>query len=181
MTDQHPADDATIYVDPVTGLPDTSVLGRPNSYIGRSVPRPNAKRLVAGRGRYVDDLTLPRMLHIAFVRSPYAHARIVSIDSREAATMPGVVRIVTATDLADICTPWVGVLTHMKGLKSAPQHPLAVDRACWQGEPVAAVLADSRAEAEDAAALIEVDYEELPAAADAEPAEVDSEQPGAER
>jgi carbon-monoxide dehydrogenase large subunit len=170
MTDQHPADDATIYVDPVTGLPDTSVLGRPDSYIGRSVPRPNAKRLVAGRGRYVDDLTLPRMLHIAFVRSPYAHARIVSIDSREAATMPGVVRIVTATDLADICTPWVGVLTHMKGLKSAPQHPLAVDRACWQGEPVAAVLADSRAEAEDAAALIEVDYEELPAAADAETA-----------
>jgi aerobic carbon-monoxide dehydrogenase large subunit len=56
-----------------------SDLDRPNSYIGRSVPRPNIRRLVEGRGRYVDDITLPRMLHVAFVRSPHAHARIVSI------------------------------------------------------------------------------------------------------
>ena len=64
-------------------------LDRPNSYIGRSVPRPNAKRLLAGRGRYVTDIVLPRMLHAAFVRSPYAHARIVSIDMEAAKTMPG--------------------------------------------------------------------------------------------
>ncbi len=63
-------------------------LDRPNSYIGRSVSRPNAKRLLAGRGRYVTDLVLPRMLHAAFLRSPYAHARIVSIDVAAAQACP---------------------------------------------------------------------------------------------
>jgi carbon-monoxide dehydrogenase large subunit len=158
------------YIDPVTGIPDTSVLGRPNSYIGRSVPRPNARRLVAGRGRYVDDLTLPRMLHVAFARSPYAHAKIGAMDTTEAAAMPGVVRIVTGAELARVCSPWVGTLTHMIGLKSAPQHALAVDRACWQGEAVVAIVAASRAQAEDAAALVAIDWQELPAVADAETA-----------
>ncbi len=164
------ADTSEIFTDPVTGIADLSVLGRPNSYIGRSVPRPNARRLVEGRGRFVDDLTLPRMLHVAFHRSPYAHARIGAIDTKAAAASPGVARIVTGAELAEICTPWVGVLSHMKGLKSAPQHPMAIDRACWQGEAIVAVLAASRAEAEDAAALVEVDYEALPAVADAETA-----------
>ncbi len=147
-----------------------SFLDRPNSYIGRSVPRPNAQRLLQGRGTFVDDIRLPRLVHAAFLRSPYAHARIRSIATAEAARQPGVVRVVTATDLAGRYTPWVGVLTHMKGLKSAPQHPLAVERACWQGEPVAAVVAESRAAAEDAVAQIAVDWEELPAVADAEAA-----------
>lgn len=70
-------------------------IDRPNSYIGRSVSRPNAKRLLAGRGRYVTDLMLPRMLHAAFVRSPYAHARIISIDATDAKAMPGVRLIAT--------------------------------------------------------------------------------------
>ena len=144
-----------------------SFLDRPNSYIGRSVPRPNAQRLLQGRGTYVDDIRLPRLVHAAFLRSPYAHARIVSIDTAAAARQPGVVRVVSAKDLAGRYTPWVGVLTHMKGLKSAPQHPLAVERACWQGEPVAAVVAESRAAAEDALAHIAVAWEELPAIADA--------------
>ncbi|MFT5181211.1 MAG: carbon-monoxide dehydrogenase large subunit, partial [Alphaproteobacteria bacterium] len=73
-------------------------------------------------------------------------------------------------ELADYCTPWVGVLTHFKTLKSAPQYPLAVDHVSWQGEAVAAVVANSRAEAEDGAALVEVSYEELPAVTDAETA-----------
>ena len=60
------------------------VLDRPNSYIGRSVPRPNAKRLLEGRGHFVDDIVLPRMLNVVFVRSPYAHARILSIDTAAA-------------------------------------------------------------------------------------------------
>lgn len=139
---------------------------RPNSYIGRTVPRPNAGRLVEGRGRYVDDIVLPRMLHVAFVRSPHAHARIARIDSAEAAAVPGVRRIFTGAEIAEHCTPWVAVLAHLKGLKSAPQHPLAVDRATWAGEAVAAVVADSRAAAEDGAARIEVEYEPLPAVTD---------------
>jgi carbon-monoxide dehydrogenase large subunit len=142
----------------------------PNSYIGRSVPRPNARNLVAGRATYVDDVTLPRMVHAAFVRSPHAHARIVAIDTAAAAALPGVVRVVTAADLATVVTPWVAVLAHLKGMKSAPQHPLAVEVATWQGEAVAAVIAESRALAEDAAALVSVTYDPLPPVTDMETA-----------
>ena len=134
--------------------PGLSVLDRPNSYIGRSVPRPNLARLPQGRGQYVSDMVLPRMAHVVFVRSPHAHARIVGIDAAEAKRAPGVVAVVTGAELAEVCTPWVGVLSHLKGLKSAPQHAIAVDRACWQGEAVAAVVAQTRAAAEDAAELV---------------------------
>lgn len=138
-----------------------NALDRPNSYIGRTVPRPNLGRLLQGHGQYVSDMVLPRMGHVAFLRSPYAHARIVGIDSAEARKMPGVIAIVTGAELAEVITPWVGVLSHLKGLKSAPQHAIAVDRACWQGEAVAAIVAASRAAAEDAAEQVLVDYEEL--------------------
>lgn len=138
-----------------------SVLDRPNSYIGKTVPRPNLGRLMQGRGQYVSDLTLPRMAHVVFLRSPYAHARILKIDATEAKAMPGVIAVVTGAELAKVISPWVGVLSHLKGLKSAPQHAIAVDRACWQGEAVAAIVATSRALAEDAAELVSVDYEEL--------------------
>lgn len=147
-----------------------SEIDRPNSYIGRSVPRPNARRLVAGRGSYVDDLRLPRMAHVAFLRSPHAHARIGAIEAEAAKRAPGVIRVVTGAELAQHCTPWIGVLHHLKGLKSAPQHALAVDRACWQGEPCVAVVARSRAEAEDAVGLVTVDWEPLPAAVEMETA-----------
>ncbi|HEX2017553.1 MAG TPA: xanthine dehydrogenase family protein molybdopterin-binding subunit [Aurantimonas sp.] len=139
---------------------------RPNSYIGRSVPRPNAPRLVEGQGHYVDDIDLPRMVHVAFLRSPHAHARIVGIDPAQALRLPGVLRVFTGADLAEVCKPWVGVLQHLKGLKSPPQYPIAVERACWAGEPVAAVVAESRALAEDALALIDLDLEPLPVVAD---------------
>ena len=139
---------------------------RPNSYIGRTVPRPNAPRLTEGRGRFVDDIVLPRMLHVAFVRSPHAHARIDGIETSAALALPGVRRVFTGAELAQHCTPWVAVLAHLKGLKSAPQHAIAVERACWVGEPVAAVLADSRAEAEAGAAMVEVAWTPLPAVTD---------------
>ncbi|MDF0597627.1 xanthine dehydrogenase family protein molybdopterin-binding subunit [Psychromarinibacter halotolerans] len=139
---------------------------RPNSYIGKTVPRPNAGKLVQGRGRYVDDVVLPRMVHVAFVRSPFAHARITGIDLEAAKEVPGVVRIFTGADLQEVCTPWVGVLAHLKGLKSAPQHALAVDRAAWVGEPVVAIVATTRAAAENAVALVEVDYDPLPVVTD---------------
>ncbi|HZP69447.1 MAG TPA: xanthine dehydrogenase family protein molybdopterin-binding subunit [Pseudolabrys sp.] len=150
--------------------PLLSALDRPNSYIGRSVPRPNLQRLTQGRGQYVSDVVLPRMAHVAFVRSPHAHARIVKIATDAAKKSPGVIAVVTGAELAKVMTPWVGVLTHLKGLKSAPQAPIAVERACWQGEAVCAVVARTRAEAEDACDLIDVRYEELPAVTDPETA-----------
>ncbi|MGA9947462.1 MAG: molybdopterin cofactor-binding domain-containing protein, partial [Xanthobacteraceae bacterium] len=156
-----------IAADQPSGL---SALDRPNSYIGRSVPRPNLARLTQGRGQYVSDVTLPRMAHVAFVRSPHAHARIQNIDTADAKKSPGVIAVVTGAELAKVITPWVGVLTHLKGIKSAPQYAIAVERACWQGEAVCAVVARSRAEAEDACALIGVDYEVLPSVTDAETA-----------
>ncbi len=147
-----------------------SALDRPNSYIGRSVPRPNLLRLTAGRGQYVSDVALPRMLHVAYLRSPHAHARIKNIETAAAKNGPGVVAVVTGAELAKVITPWVGVLTHLKGIKSAPQYAIAVDRACWQGEAVCAVVAKTRALAEDACALLDVEYEVLPAVTDAETA-----------
>jgi carbon-monoxide dehydrogenase large subunit len=150
--------------------PVLSALDRPNSYIGRAVPRPNLHRLTQGRGQYVSDVTLPRMAHVAFLRSPHAHARIVSIATEVAGKAPGVVAVVTGAELAKVMTPWVGVLTHLKGIKSAPQYPIAVERACWQGEAVCAVVAKTRAQAEDACELIDIVYEELPAVTDPETA-----------
>src|SRR6185437_9553382 len=150
--------------------PTLTALDRPNSYIGRSVPRPNLQRLTQGRGQYVSDVALPRMAHVAFVRSPHAHARIVKIVTETAKKTPGVVAIVTGAEIAKVMTPWVGVLTHLKGLKSAPQAPIAIERACWQGEAVCAVVARTRAEAEDACELIDVIYEQLGAITDPETA-----------
>jgi carbon-monoxide dehydrogenase large subunit len=147
-----------------------TALDRPNSYIGRSVPRPNLARLTQGRGQYVTDVVLPRMVHVAFVRSPHAHARIANIDTAVARKAHGVVAVVTGAELAQVITPWVGVLTHLKGIKSAPQHAIAVERACWQGEAVCAVVAQSRAEAEDACALVTVDYDVLAGVTDPETA-----------
>ncbi len=147
-----------------------TALDRPNSYIGRSVPRPNLARLMQGRGQYVSDLVLARMAHVAFARSPHAHARIKKIDASAAKKARGVIAVVTGPELAKVITPWVGVLSHLKGIKSAPQHAIAIDRACWQGEAVCAVVAKTRAEAEDAIDLLDIEYEELPVVADAETA-----------
>ena len=142
------------------------VLDKPNSYIGKTVPRPNLDRLMQGRGLYVSDMELPRMAHVMFLRSPHAHAKIAGIDPSAARQMPGVVAVVTGQELAKVITPWVGVLSHLKGLKSAPQHAIAIDRVCWQGEAVAAVVATSRALAEDAAEAVFVEYDELNAVTD---------------
>jgi len=147
--------------------PETlSVLDRPNSYIGKTVPRPNLDRLLQGRGLYVSDVELPRMAHAVFLRSPHAHAKIVGIDVGAAKQLPGVIAVVTGKELAAVITPWIGVLSHLKGLKSAPQSALAIDRVCWQGEAVAAVVATSRAGAEDAAEHVLVEYQELEAVTD---------------
>ena len=135
-------------------------------YIGASVPRGGIERLTQGLGQYLDDIELPRMAHVVFWRSPVAHMRINSVNADFARAMPGVLLVADGHDLAKICKPWVATLGHLVGIKSAPQYALALERACWQGEPVVAVVAETRAEAEDALAYIQVDWEELPAATD---------------
>ncbi len=133
-----------------------------SGYIGKSVPRANARRLLQGRGTYVDDLRLPRLAHVVFFRSPHAHARLRKLGLAAARTMPGVIAVVDGAALAPYCKPWVGVLGHLKGIKSPPQHAIAIGRACWQGEAVAAVVAETREQAEDALEKIETEWEELP-------------------
>ena len=134
--------------------------------IGKRVSRPNAKRLVRGRGRYSDDIQLPRMVHVAFARAPYAHARINAIDTSAARMSEGVVAVMTGAELADICRPWTGGAAHIPTLRSPEQYAMAVDTARWQGEPVVAVVASTRALAEDAVDLLEIDWTPLPAISD---------------
>ncbi|WP_066268854.1 xanthine dehydrogenase family protein molybdopterin-binding subunit [Hydrogenophaga palleronii] len=137
-------------------------------YIGVPVPRSGIERLTQGLGQYIDDIELPRLAHVVYWRSPVAHMRIKAVHGDAARTMPGVLMVADGQDLAKVCKPWVAVLGHLAGMKSAPQNALAVDRACWQGEPVVAVVAETRAQAEDALQHIMVDWEELPLATDME-------------
>src|SRR5438067_10316871 len=123
-------------------------------YIGESVPRPNAQRLLQGRGAFTDDLRFPRLAHVAFFRSPYAHALIKRLDLKAALRAPGVIAVLDGRAVAEYCTPWVAVLAHLKGIKSPPQHAIAIERACWQGDAVAAVVADSSSRSVDAVAVI---------------------------
>ena len=134
--------------------------------IGARIPRRELKRLVSGHGRYVDDIKLPRMLHACFVRSPHPHAKILSMDIKAAKSAQGVAAVFTAADINPRCEPFVGVALHRPGHRSAPQSLLAADRAVWQGQPVAVVVADSRAEAEDAAELVSIEWEPLPVVGD---------------
>jgi aerobic carbon-monoxide dehydrogenase large subunit len=133
---------------------------------GSPEPRRDSVRLIAGKGRYTDDIAIAGVLHVAFLRSPYPHARIDSIDVSAAKATSGVVAVLTAHDLAAVCSPWQTRLALVPSHVSPPQSPLAADEACWQGEAVVAVVATSRALAEDAAELVEIAWTELPAIAD---------------
>ncbi|HEY7246715.1 MAG TPA: xanthine dehydrogenase family protein molybdopterin-binding subunit [Xanthobacteraceae bacterium] len=136
------------------------------SGIGARIPRRELERLLSGHGRYIDDIKLPRMLHVCFVRSPHPHARLLSLDLAEAKHAPGVVAVLTAAEINPRCEPFVGVALHRPGHRSAPQQLMAAERAVWQGQPVAMVVAESRAEAEDAAELVIPQWEPLPAVGD---------------
>ncbi len=151
----------------MTGRPER---GQADGVIGRSIPRPNARGPAGGRGRYVGDVAFARLLEVAFVRSPHAHARIAAIDSAAAERLPGVVRVLAGAELADRTSPWQGLAANLPTLRSVPQYGLAVERARWQGEPVVAIAARSRAVAEDAAELVRIDWEPLPVLADVETA-----------
>jgi CO/xanthine dehydrogenase Mo-binding subunit len=126
------------------------------SWVGRSLRRREDDRFLRGAGAYVDDLTRPGMLHAAFVRSPYARARVLAVTA-DAAAPPAL--LVTAADLPAASLP----VQAPPGVTVADApHPLLSDEVRYVGQPVAMVLADSVAAAVDAAALVEVDYEELP-------------------
>ncbi|HET9549243.1 MAG TPA: hypothetical protein VFQ03_03655, partial [Candidatus Binatia bacterium] len=126
------------------------------SIVGQSVPRVDGAAKVTGNAKYVADLSIPGMIEGKFLRSPYAHARIRSIDTAEAEAMPGVVAVLTSKDLSDI-GPYIG-----RG-KNKDQPVIALNRVIFAGQPVAAVAARDRATAEAALAKIHVVYEELPA------------------
>lgn len=136
------------------------------SLIGASVKRKEDLRLLKGQGRYVADLRLPGMLHAAVVRSPHAHARLGPIRASAAMAVPGIVAVITASDIGP-----VGHIPMRLGarpsLVACLQPPLAVDKVRYVGEPIAVVIAASRYLAEDAMDLIEAEYEPLPAVADA--------------
>jgi carbon-monoxide dehydrogenase large subunit len=143
-----------------------SQMSQSSTGIGARIPRRELKRLLSGRGRYIDDIVLPRMLHVCFVRSSYPHAKIVSLDLEAAKDASGVVAVLTAAEINPRCEPFVGVALHRPGHRSPPQSLLAVDRAFWQGQPVVLIAAETRAEAEDAAELVGIEWEPLPAVGD---------------
>src|SRR5690242_9353898 len=118
-------------------------------------------RFIRGHGNYVDDITLPGMLHGAVLRSPFAHARITSIDTRSAEAHPKVRAVITGETLAGLGLAWMPTLSH------DVQAVLATDKVRFQGQEVAFVVAEDRYSARDALALIEVDYEPLDAVVDA--------------
>src|ERR687891_1064457 len=126
-------------------------------WLGRSVKRKEDDRFLQGRGNYVDDINLPGMLHMSILRSPVAHARINAIDTSAAEALPGVVAVVTGELLAQHNLAW------MPTLSGDTQAVLATDKVRFQGQEVAAVVAEDLYTARDALELIEVDYEPLPA------------------
>jgi len=140
----------------------------PSGLIGASIRRVEDPLLVTGKGCYVDDVQLPGMLHLAFLRSPYPHAKIISINTSPAKSVSGVEAILTGSDLNErLNVPAIPMVPGMK----IPPHPLLARGAVHAaGVPVAAVVARSRATAQDAANAIEVEYEALPSVVNAEKA-----------
>lgn len=145
-------------------------------YFGERIKRNEDPRLLMGQGLYVDDVDLPNMLHVAFVRSPYAHAKINGIDVSQALQREGVVAIYTADDLGDYWKPGPLLVSPppVKDIvfNEKTQVPLARsgDKVKFAGEPIVMVLAESRYIAEDALADIQIDYEPLEAVVDMEKA-----------
>jgi carbon-monoxide dehydrogenase large subunit len=137
------------------------------SVLGASVLRREDARFLTGRGRYTDDITLPGTTHAAFVRSPHAHARIRSIDTSRAQGVRGVRAVFTGAQLAGGGVNGIPVGWLLPDMKTPSHPPLAIDRARYVGEAVAVVIADDAYVARDAADLVDVDYEPLPAVVDA--------------
>ncbi|HEX9993333.1 MAG TPA: xanthine dehydrogenase family protein molybdopterin-binding subunit [Acidimicrobiales bacterium] len=144
------------------------------SVLGTRLVRKEDPELLTGEARYVDDLTVPGALWLGLVRSPHAHARITNVDTSAAATMPGVRHVFTGADLADAwAAPMPCAWPVTADMKAPEHHPVAGDKACYVGDIVAVVVADSRYAARDATEAVDVTYEELPAVVDLEDAKSD--------
>jgi aerobic carbon-monoxide dehydrogenase large subunit len=129
--------------------------------VGAKVPRVEDQRILTGHGHYVDDVHLPRMSHAVFLRSPFAHAAVTAVDISAAEAAPGVAAVLTGSALAEMIKPMP--VSMAAGSRMPQFHALAVDRVRFAGDPVAIVVAETRREAEDAAELIDISYEPLPA------------------
>src|SRR5262249_19948241 len=137
--------------------------------VGAKIKRREDPKLIRGAGQYVDDINLPNMLHVAILRSPHAHARIKSIDVDAARKHPGVVAVVTGADVKDQIAP-LPTSGGNDTLRVPKHYVLAVEKVCYVGEGVAAVVAEDRYSARDALDLIQVEFDPLPAITDAEQA-----------
>jgi aerobic carbon-monoxide dehydrogenase large subunit len=136
-----------------------------NGMIGRSVKRVEDKRFITGRGKYTDDIILPGLTYATFVRSPYAHAKIISVNTDAAKSMPGVVAIITGADIKELNGVPCGWQVNFKNgdRMMEPKHPLLVaEKARHTGDAIAMVIAETREMAVDAAEAVAVEYEELP-------------------
>lgn len=142
----------------------------PTHFLGQRIKRREDPRLLTGGGRYVADIEAPRALHAAFVRSPHAHARILSVNLEKARRAPGVVFAAAAADLGAAQKPQPLFMAGQPNLRAITPTPLAADWVRYVGEPVAVVVAADRYVAEDACDLVEVEYQVLPAVVDAEEA-----------
>src|SRR4051812_25125441 len=139
---------------------------QPTAEIGRDRRRKEGQRLITGRTRWTDNLTLPGMLHLGMVRSPHAHATITSIDTAAANAMTNVVDVFTGTDFGEELGVCINAWPITPDQKTPTHSPMPSDRVAFAGEIVAVVVARSAAEARDAAELGDVEYEEVPAAID---------------
>lgn len=133
--------------------------------VGSRVLRSEDPRLLSGRGRFIADIDIPGQLHVAFVRSPFAHARITHMDLTAARDAAGVHLVWSGQDVAPICAGLVGQLP-VEGCRETTMPVLATTEVLYVGEPIVAVVANSRYAAEDACDLVELDYEELPVVVD---------------
>ena len=140
-------------------------------FTGQSVKRVEDDRILRGRGRYVDDIRLPGMVHAVFLRSTIAHGRLLSVDIEQARSLPGVVAVVTGAELAELTNPMQLGPETPPSIIRAVFRPLATDRVRYVGDPIALIVAESRYVAEDARELIAVEYDVLDAVASIEQAE----------
>jgi aerobic carbon-monoxide dehydrogenase large subunit len=140
------------------------------SYVGAALSPRETKKLVLGRGSYIGDLTMPGMLHAAFVRSPHAHARIRRVDVDAARKQPGIVAVLTGHDLAPVTAP-LRIAPPIDGLLPMEMSTLPTDKVRFVGDPVACVIGEQRDQVEDACTLVDVAYEPLPAVIDPERAQ----------
>src|SRR5712692_8384267 len=140
-------------------------------WVGASLPRKEEDRLLRGRGKFADDIKLREMLYLRFVRSPYAHALVISVDTSAAEALSGVVCAITGKEIAAQTQPFIEIgPDHAQKIRD---FPMAVGKALYQGEPVAAVVAESPSLADDAAELVQVEYEPLEPVVEAEQALTD--------